>query len=70
MVKAMLVKMVFNKVMELIAKTPDDEIAANHEARLVRLEKNNHEPIFTKKQHSNILKRLKNLEECCSKCTK
>ena len=56
--------------MELIAKTPDDKIAANHEARLVRLEKNDHEPIFTKKQHKNILKRIKNLEECCSKCTK
>tara|TARA_Y100000592_G_C5470047_1_gene318929 strand:+ start:1859 stop:2071 length:213 start_codon:yes stop_codon:yes gene_type:complete len=70
MVKAMLVKFVLKKVMEAISKTPDEEIAANHEARLVRLEKNNHEPIFTKKQHSNILKRLKNLEDKCSKCTK
>lgn len=66
MVKAMLVKMVFNKVMDLIEKASDDKIASNHAKRLVKLEAH----MVTKTQHSNILKRLKNLEDKCSKCTK
>ena len=39
MVKAILVKLVLKKVMEAISKTPDEEIAANHEARITGLEK-------------------------------
>ncbi len=34
----------------------------NHEKRLKELEKESHEPIFTKKQYDQIIKRIKKLE--------
>ena len=63
MVQALLVKLIFNKIMERLEKTSDKRIARTHDKRLDKLEKKAHEPVFTKKLHQNILKRLKNLED-------
>ena len=52
--------------MDHIAKASDDKLASNHAKRLVKLESH----MITKTRYSNILKRLKNLEDKCSKCTK
>tara|TARA_B100000945_G_C20340670_1_gene577179 strand:- start:389 stop:622 length:234 start_codon:yes stop_codon:yes gene_type:complete len=68
MVQGMLVKLIFNKIMERLEKTSDKRIARTHDKRISKLEKKAHEPVFTKKQHENILKRLKKLEGMCATC--
>tara|TARA_Y100000401_G_scaffold47601_1_gene36750 strand:+ start:4134 stop:4310 length:177 start_codon:yes stop_codon:yes gene_type:complete len=42
MVQALLVKLVFKKIMEAIEKADDKRIASNHEKRIKKLEKMAH----------------------------
>jgi hypothetical protein len=59
-----------DKVIDYIEKPndADDRIdqteidIAHHDKRLDKLEKESHEPVFTKKQHKDILERLDKLE--------
>lgn len=39
MVQKILVKMIFNKIMDKIEKTSDKKIASDHERRIITLEK-------------------------------
>ena len=61
MVQGLVVKLIFNKIMEKIEKTSDKRIARSHDKRISALEKESHQPVYTKKQHQNSLKRLKRL---------
>ena len=72
----MLQKLVINKVIELLSKNfklfklmkyveePNelDHKVLELENRLLKLEKNSHPPIFSKKERNKILKRLDKLE--------
>ena len=50
-----------NDADDRIDKTEID--IAHHDRRLNVLEKESHEPVFTKKQYKDIIKRLKKLED-------
>tara|TARA_Y100000593_G_C4323760_1_gene345499 strand:+ start:2745 stop:2945 length:201 start_codon:yes stop_codon:yes gene_type:complete len=63
MVQALLVKLIFKKIMEAIEKADDNRIARTHNKRLKKLEKVSHEPLFTLKDKEDIEKRLKKLEK-------
>ena len=64
-------KFKMKKVLDYVEKPNDaderiDKIEIDvfhHHKRLDKLEKESHEPIFTKKQYQDIIKRLKNLEK-------
>ena len=44
MIQALVVKLIFKKIMEKIEKTSDKRIASSHHKRIKALEKNSHPP--------------------------
>jgi len=69
-IKKVAKKFKLDKVIDYVEKPNDaderiDKVEIDvfhHDKRLNKLEEESHEPIFTKKQYNNILKRLKKLE--------
>ena len=70
MIQALIVKVLFGKIMEAIEKADDKRIARKHHKEIkelkkevAKLKKDSHPPLFKKRDKRNIEKRLTKLEK-------